>query len=121
MPIYEYECAACGKTIEATQKITDPPLTDCPECGGSLRKLISLGTFQLKGSGWFVTDYKKKGEDRTTGPSASPDAKGGKGGDEHKGGKGGEEQEKRKSYLDQTTEERKSTVKEIVNKVADRM
>ncbi|MBI4686734.1 MAG: zinc ribbon domain-containing protein [Nitrospirae bacterium] len=57
MPIYEYECRQCSKHLEVTQKITDPPLTDCSSCGGELRKIITNTSFVLKGSGWYVTDY----------------------------------------------------------------
>jgi putative FmdB family regulatory protein len=60
MPIYEYQCAACGKVVERWQKISDAPLTECPACGGSLHKLISSCAFHLKGSGWYVTDYAGK-------------------------------------------------------------
>ena len=63
MPIYEYECTNCGKVIEAWQKFSDPPLTTCEHCKGKLRKLISLSTFHLKGSGWYVTDYAGKKAD----------------------------------------------------------
>lgn len=59
MPIYEYECAKCGRTSEAMQKFSDPPLTVCEVCGGDLTKLVSRTSFQLKGSGWYATDYKK--------------------------------------------------------------
>lgn len=58
MPIYEYECSQCGKIREAFQKISDEPLTDCEHCSGTLRKLISHNSFHLKGTGWYVTDYK---------------------------------------------------------------
>ncbi len=57
MPIYEYQCAACGRVTEKWQKISEPPLTVCPACGGGLSKLISSCAFHLKGSGWYVTDY----------------------------------------------------------------
>ena len=57
MPIYEYECTECGRMEEAMQKISDPPLQECPSCKGQLKKLISQSTFHLKGSGWYVTDY----------------------------------------------------------------
>lgn len=57
MPIYEYECGACGKVHEILQKMSDNPLTECPECTGRLHKRISQCTFHLKGSGWYVTDY----------------------------------------------------------------
>ena len=60
MPIYEYECGKCHQTTEALQKFSDPPLTDCPHCNGRLKKLISLNSFHLKGSGWYVTDYAGK-------------------------------------------------------------
>jgi len=60
MPIYEYECGKCG-TFEATQKITDRALTRCPTCKGKVKKLISNTSFQLKGTGWYVTDYARKG------------------------------------------------------------
>ena len=60
MPIYEYECVKCHQTTEALQKFSDPPLTDCPHCNGRLKKLMSLNSFHLKGSGWYVTDYAGK-------------------------------------------------------------
>ena len=62
MPIYEYRCASCGFENEYLQKISDPLLTDCPECGrGTFNKLVSAAGFQLKGNGWYVTDFKDKG------------------------------------------------------------
>jgi putative FmdB family regulatory protein len=57
MPIYEYQCAACGKVTEAWQKFSEAPLTVCPACGGPMTKLISNCAFHLKGSGWYVSDY----------------------------------------------------------------
>ncbi len=60
MPIYEYECKSCGERSEVMQRINDPPLETCEECGGALRKLISAPAFQFKGSGWYVTDYARK-------------------------------------------------------------
>ena len=60
MPIYEYRCRKCGKTTEIMQKFSDQPLTRCPSCSGKVFKIISNCSFQLKGSGWYVTDYKKK-------------------------------------------------------------
>jgi putative FmdB family regulatory protein len=59
MPIYEYRCQKCG-TFEATQRITDKPLAKCPTCKGKVKKLISNTSFQLKGTGWYVTDYARK-------------------------------------------------------------
>jgi len=60
MPIYEYGCEHCG-VFEEMQRITDPPLTKCPKCKRKVRRLISQTSFQLKGSGWYVTDYARKG------------------------------------------------------------
>jgi putative FmdB family regulatory protein len=59
MPIYEYECAGCGKRFEIFQRITDKPLSKCKFCKGPLSKLISSCSFRLKGTGWYATDYKK--------------------------------------------------------------
>ena len=60
MPIYEYQCTKCGRRVEMMQKITDESLQTCPSCKGQLRRLMSLTSFQLKGSGWYATDYKDK-------------------------------------------------------------
>ena len=62
MPIYEYQCEKCG-TFEVTQRITEKPLGRCPTCKTKVRKLISNTSFQLKGTGWYVTDYARKGKD----------------------------------------------------------
>ncbi len=59
MPIYEYKCRQCGD-FEVTQKITDKPLVRCPTCKGKVKKLISNTSFQLKGTGWYITDYARK-------------------------------------------------------------
>jgi len=62
MPIYEYRCSACGHKLEALQKISDAPLVGCPACGkDTLAKLVSAAGFQLKGSGWYATDFKGSG------------------------------------------------------------
>jgi putative FmdB family regulatory protein len=60
MPIYEYKCQKCGKQFEAFQGITDPELKSCKFCKGKVHKMMSLSSFNLKGSGWYVTDYKGK-------------------------------------------------------------
>lgn len=63
MPIYEYACASCGHQLEAMQSIKDAPLTECPRCKKKkLRKLVSAAGFQLKGTGWYVTDFRDKGK-----------------------------------------------------------
>ena len=59
MPIYEYTCHRCGKTIEAIQKMSDPVVEICPTCGGRVHKLQSAPAFQFKGRGWYVTDYAR--------------------------------------------------------------
>jgi len=62
MPIYEYRCNACGFQKEFLQRISDAPLTDCPECGkAALGKMVTAAGFQLKGGGWYATDFKNKG------------------------------------------------------------
>ena len=60
MPIYEYKCKKCGKEFEVFQGVTDQPVQTCQSCGGPVRKLMSLSTFHLKGSGWYATDYGGK-------------------------------------------------------------
>jgi len=65
MPIYEYECTKCGRIEEALQKFSDKPLTRCRHCSGKLHRLISHSTFHLKVSGWYVTDYARKGSAQT--------------------------------------------------------
>ena len=60
MPIYEYQCAACGHELEKLQRMSDDPITDCPDCGESeLKRLVSAAGFRLKGGGWYETDFKK--------------------------------------------------------------
>jgi putative FmdB family regulatory protein len=62
MPLYEYQCDACGHRFERIQKFSDPPVEACPACGGSVRKLISSPAIQFKGSGFYITDYAKSGQ-----------------------------------------------------------
>jgi putative FmdB family regulatory protein len=74
MPLYEYECDACGKRFENIRKFSDPPLEICAKCGkGPVRRLMSAPAFQFKGSGWYITDYAKKG---TTDSSSTSDSTG---------------------------------------------
>jgi len=60
VPIYEYQCTKCGEVFEAFQRITDEPLTQCKFCNARVEKLISQSSFQLKGSGWYLTDYARR-------------------------------------------------------------
>lgn len=67
MPIYEYQCSACGHQLEAFQQMKDPALTECPECHRtSLQKLVSAAGFQLKGTGWYATDFRNKAKPSET-------------------------------------------------------
>ena len=61
MPLYEYQCKKCKHRFEKIQKFSDRPVKKCPECGGPVDKLISAPAVQFKGSGWYVTDYARKG------------------------------------------------------------
>ena len=61
MPLYEYQCDSCESRFEKIQKFSDPPAETCPTCGGKVRKLPSSPAIQFKGSGFYITDYPKKG------------------------------------------------------------
>lgn len=63
MPLYEYQCEACDNRFELIQKFSDPPAEACPVCGGAVRKLLSSPAIQFKGTGWYITDYARKGSD----------------------------------------------------------
>jgi putative FmdB family regulatory protein len=72
MPIYEYECRACGHHLDSLQKINEAPLTDCPACQKpALTKMISASSFQLKGTGWYETDFKTKPKTDATSSNSS--------------------------------------------------
>lgn len=95
MPIYAYGCEACGFDLEKLQKISDPPLRDCPECGEArLRKKVTAAGFRLKGSGWYETDFKKDNKrnlaDSGDGKSESQSADKAGGGSDSKSGGGGD-------------------------------
>ena len=79
MPLYEYECEACSRRFERIQKFSDPPIETCPHCSaGPVRKLLSTPAIQFKGSGWYITDYARKGRDGSkpgAGDSKPGDAK----------------------------------------------
>lgn len=67
MPLYEYECFVCGNRFERIQRASAEPVSVCPECGGSVRRLLGIPALQFKGSGWYVTDY---GSGRSTGTTS---------------------------------------------------
>jgi putative FmdB family regulatory protein len=79
MPIYEYQCQACGELHEALQKITDAPLQDCPLCGRpALKKKVSAAAFRLKGGGWYETDFKSDKRKNVAGDAEAGADKSGK-------------------------------------------
>lgn len=86
MPLYEYQCEACGRRFERIQKFSDPPVETCPTCGGKVHKLVSSPAFQFKGTGWYVTDYSRKDK-----------------GDKHQSEKAQGEKDKSKSEGETTT------------------
>jgi putative FmdB family regulatory protein len=61
MPLYEYRCESCGATFEVIQKFSDPSVGTCKSCGGKVRRLLSAPAIQFKGTGWYITDYARKG------------------------------------------------------------
>jgi len=73
MPLYEYQCKKCGHRFEKIQKFSDKMVKKCPECGGPVEQMISAPAVQFKGSGWYVTDYAKKGSSSAS--SSSSDSK----------------------------------------------
>jgi len=70
MPLYEYQCKKCGHRFEEIRKFSDKHLTKCPECGGALEQVLSAPAVQFKGSGWYVTDYAKKGRAASASPAS---------------------------------------------------
>jgi putative FmdB family regulatory protein len=81
MPIYAYRCSACGYQNDYLQKLSEPPLTDCPECGkGTFSKQVTAAGFQLKGTGWYATDFKNNGTSKTGAKKDGESSKEGEGG-----------------------------------------
>lgn len=76
MPIYEYRCESCGHELEAMQRMSDAPLTECPACGKpALKKQVSAAGFRLSGGGWYETDFKKNGKRNLVGGEGGGDSK----------------------------------------------
>jgi len=67
VPLYEYQCKSCHTNTERIQKFSDPPLTECPHCGGEMEQLLSAPAVQFKGAGWYVTDYARKSSGGSSG------------------------------------------------------
>jgi putative FmdB family regulatory protein len=88
MPLYEYQCRACGHRFERIRKFSDPPLAECPECAGvDVEKLLSAPAIQFKGAGWYITDYARKKEGGTSsGSDAASSDSGSSGSDKAAGG-----------------------------------
>ena len=122
MPLYEYRCSKCEKKIEVIRKFSDPPLTEHEGCGGTLEQLLSAPAFQLKGTGWYVTDYGKGGtkpsadgsskpgdsKDSEAKASASKDGEG-QSGDKKTGDKDSGEKKSGESKSDTKTESKPAT------------
>jgi putative FmdB family regulatory protein len=87
MPLYEFECERCRTRIEVIQRFDDPPPAACPNCGGPLRRLLSAPAVHFKGSGFYITDYAKKGS--TSASGAASEAKSAGGGESGTTGAGG--------------------------------
>lgn len=106
MPIYEYQCRKCSAHIEVMQKMSDKPLTKCMKCGGRLEKQWSSTSFQLKGTGWYVTDYvQKSSEAKAEAKEAKSTSK------EEKSGKADEKSPKSESKSTPTESDTKATNK----------
>ena len=116
MPIYEYQCASCGKKAEFIQSFSDPHPVKCPSCGGALRKLPSSPAFQFKGSGFYATDYGnsggkdgdsaskgKDGEDSSSVKDAGGGAKS-EGGADSKGDSAGDSSKEKRDFKDSLKE-----------------
>lgn len=71
MPTYEYQCRTCGYQFEQMQRFSDPPLTECPKCGGEVRRVLFPAGVIFKGSGWYITDSRKSGSE-SNGAKAAP-------------------------------------------------
>ena len=111
MPLYEYKCDVCGR-FERIVKFSDPPLGACPTCGGQVQKLFSSPAIQFKGSGFYITDYAKKGSSESSGgkPSEKSSGSGDKGSSETSSGdkSAGEKSSSEKSSSDKSSGDKSS-------------
>lgn len=80
MPIYGFECTACGHNFDRLQKMSDPDPETCPECGAALKRQLTAPSFRLAGSGWYETDFKKDSDKKRNLVDAGGEGKGGAGG-----------------------------------------
>jgi putative FmdB family regulatory protein len=114
MPLYEYECGACGHRFEQIQRFSDPPIEVCPKCGKrEVRKLLSTPAIQFKGTGWYITDYARAGAKESKESKESGDAKEAKASGESKAttesGKSKESKESKKSSESTTSKDTASS------------
>jgi putative FmdB family regulatory protein len=111
MPMYEYECTACGHRFERIRKFSDPPIEECPSCGESkVQKLMSSPAIQFKGTGWYITDYaKKSGTGTDTKSGGSTDGKESKDKDSNASSESKESSESKGSKESKDSKESKST------------
>lgn len=75
MPLYEYQCVQCAERVEIIQRLSDPPYSHCPKCGGDMKKLMSAPAIQFKGSGWYKTDYAAKPAPKSESKSDTSESK----------------------------------------------
>jgi len=110
LPIYEYQCEECGATVEAFQKMSDDPLTECDQCGGPLRKLLHPVAIHFKGSGFYTTDYGK-GSGRRAGAKDAGSGEGSSSGAESASGDGGGSKPEQSSSSDEGKSREKQKAK----------
>jgi putative FmdB family regulatory protein len=104
MPLYEYRCEACGHQFEKIQRFSDDPISVCPSCaGGPVVKLLSSPAIQFKGSGWYITDYARKGKGGETATPASTSSGSGKGEASSQGDSKGSDSKARESKNDSSS------------------
>ena len=105
MPIYEYQCQACETVVEELQKVSDPPLKKCPECGkNKLEKLVSAPSFRLSGTGWYETDFKSDSDKKRNLTSKDSQTEG-----KNKDGKSADKKSGDSKKTDQKTSDPKKT------------
>ena len=75
MPLYEYQCQQCKERVEIIQRMSDPPYSHCPKCGGEMKKLISSPAIQFKGSGFYKTDYASSSSSSSTSSESKAETK----------------------------------------------
>src|ERR1700683_4612104 len=107
MPLYEYLCKKCGPRFEEIRKFSDKQLRKCPECGGVIEQVVSAPAVQFKGSGWYVTDYAKKGAG-SSGWSSGSSSEGDSGTKETKDAKDGKDTKKDDKPKSESSSESKS-------------